>query len=41
MVTTMEGEVTVTEAEPDLVMSACEVALSVTAGGLGTLEGAV
>ena len=32
---------TVTVAEPDLVGSACEVAITVTLGGFGTVAGAV
>jgi hypothetical protein len=32
---------TVTVAEPDLVESACEVAITVTFGGFGTVAGAV
>jgi hypothetical protein len=35
------GDTTVTTAEADLVTSACEVAVTVTVGGFGTLAGAV
>jgi hypothetical protein len=44
-VTLTEAEATaavvVTVADPDFVLSACDVAVTVTCGGLGTVAGAV